>query len=181
VGSVFRHVADAAMYACGGEQCHHCERAGLPIYRYSGEIIDPALAHDPALAAEEPEVHELCADCILGGNVRKSDDRVRQVAPTVTRFAADSARAVEEYHRLPDIPLFLQREDWPMCCGEWCEFVGVPASYEESPGVPASHSYWERGPATWRFTDQLLPESLREVSLFQCVRCSRPWFTWQMT
>ncbi len=171
MGSVFRQVADVAMYPCGGEQCHHCERTGVPVYRYWGEILDPALAHDPVLAAEEPEVH----------NVRKSNYRVGLVTPTVARFAADRERAMVEYHQLPDIPLFLQREDWPMCCGEWCEFVGVPGSYEESSGVPASHSYWERGPAAWRFTDQLLPESLREVSLFRCVRCNQPWFTWQMT
>jgi uncharacterized protein CbrC (UPF0167 family) len=181
VGSVFRHVADTAMYPCGGEQCHHCERTGLPIYSYSGEIIDPSLAHNPALAAEEPRIEELCADCIRSGNVRKRDYRVRQILTTVTRFAADRVRAVEEYHRLPDVPLFLQGEDWPMCCGEWCEFVGVPASSAESPGVPMSYNYWEHGPTEWRFTDQLLPESLKEVSLFGCVRCGRRWFTWQMT
>lgn len=181
MGSVFRHVADAAMYRCGGEQCHHCARTDRPIYLYSGEIVDPALAHDPELAADEPEVDELCADCVRGGNVRKSEYSLNQVAPTIARFAADRARAIEEYHQIPDIPLFLQGEDWPMCCGEWCEFVGVPLSYDESPGVPLSHSYWERGPTAWRFTDELRPESLREISLFRCHCCARLWFTWQMT
>lgn len=181
MGSVFRHVADTALYPCGGDACQQCGRADRPIYDYTGRIVDPLLAADPALAADEPHVYEVCADCIRGGNLRKSEVRVREVMPMVRAFAAHPERAVAEYHRLPDIPLFLQRDDWPMCCGEWCEFAGVPASYDESRQVPAGYGYWERGPTAWRFGHELLPESLREVSLFRCLTCGRPWFTWQFT
>jgi hypothetical protein len=181
MGKVFRCIADRAMYPCGGDQCHHCGRIDRPIYRYFGEIIDPSLAGDPTLAIEEPEVSELCADCILGGNVRKPDFEIQEIMPTIRRFASDRARAVEEYHRIPNIPLFLQRKDWPLCCGEWCEFTGVPATTEESRQVPENYRYWERGPTTWHYEHPLLPESLREVSLFRCVCCNRPWFTWQFT
>jgi uncharacterized protein CbrC (UPF0167 family) len=153
----------------------------VPIYSFTGRIVDPSLAKNSALATEEPEVCELCSACILGGNVRKSDYQIREMMPIVTTLAADRARAIEEYHRIPEIPLFLQRDDWPMCCGEWCEFVGVPSSYEESRQVPGRYRYWERGPRGWRSEYELLPESLREISLFRCIVCGGEWFTWQFT
>jgi hypothetical protein len=52
VGSAFRHVADGAMYPCGGDYCHHCERDDVPIYRFDGEIVNPLHAKNPALASE---------------------------------------------------------------------------------------------------------------------------------
>lgn len=181
MGSTFRYVADQALFACGGDECHHCGRKDVPIYSYTGTIVDPTRAADPDLAREEPEVSELCADCILGGNVRKYDSAVREIMRTVNAFAADPRQALEEYHRTPDIPLFLQREDWPMCCGQWCEFTGVPKDYEDSRQVPARHSFWDRGPREWTYGDGLMPESLREVSLFRCLICPQLWFTWQCT
>lgn len=137
MGAVFQYVADHALDPCGDETCHHCGRTGPPIYRYTGEIVNPVSAADPQLAADDLVVYELCVDCIRGGNVRKSDYRIGEMLPIINRFAADRARAVAEYHQLPDIPLFLQRDDWPMCCGGWCEFVGCPATYDESRQVPS--------------------------------------------
>jgi hypothetical protein len=113
----------------------------LPIYRYSGEIIDPSLAADPVLAAEAPDIGECCADCIVGGNLRKANYRVRDARRMIARFASGEVRQLEEYHRLPEIPLFLQRDDWPICCGDWCEFTGIPTDYEESRKVPAEYEY----------------------------------------
>jgi uncharacterized protein CbrC (UPF0167 family) len=181
MGTVFRYIADGALVPCGGDQCHHCERTNIPIYCYRGSIVDPSLARNPELAAEEPDVSELCADCIRGGNVRKSDVSVEQVLPNVKAFASNRQQAIEEYHQLPNLPLFLQWDDWPLCCGEWCEFVGVPGNYDESRQVPSLHRYWEGGQREWRFGHELLPESLWEVSLFRCLGCGRTYFTWQFT
>ncbi|MFO0799099.1 MAG: hypothetical protein U0804_16650 [Gemmataceae bacterium] len=178
---MFLHVADGAMYPCGGDSCHHCERSDVPVYGFDGEIVNPDLAKNPALAADEPQVSELCASCILGGNVRKSAYRIREITPIVTRWAADPVRAIEEYHRTPDIPLLMQRYDWPMCCGGWCEFVGTPDTRDVSRQVPHGFRYWERGPVEWHFRYELLPESLREVSLFRCALCGGGWFVWQPT
>lgn len=181
MGTIFRQVADCAIPACSGVPCQHCGRNDVPVLDYSGSIVEPKLAADIQLAIEEPEVYEACAGCIKGGNLRKSEVRKRTVMSTTRKFAARPEQALEEYDRLPDLPLFLQHDDWPMCCGEWCEFTGIPGSDEESKLVPSQHSYWEGGPALWRSEIGLLPESLREVSLFRCVSCSRTWFTWQFT
>ncbi|QDV81882.1 hypothetical protein TBK1r_08040 [Stieleria magnilauensis] len=167
------------MYPCGGTECHHCERQNVPIFTYFGHIVDAKLAKNPQLAEDEPDIDELCADCILSGNVRKH--LIDEITATINRFAYDKTAATEAYHRFPDIPLFMQYRDWPICCGDWCEFMGCPSAYEESKRIPNIHAYWERGPVAWKSEFDLMPESLREVSLFRCQECWRMWFTWQFT
>src|SRR5262245_8119780 len=81
VGSVFKHVSDSALYPCGGDECHHCGRADRPIYDYTGQIVEPSLAANPKLAAEEPHVYEVCADCIREGNLRKAKISVDEIMP----------------------------------------------------------------------------------------------------
>lgn len=94
MGRVFECIADDALHASGGDQCHLCERTDIPVYDYTGEIINPALAANPQLAKDEPKVSWLCADCINGGNVMRTDTWA--VANTVAQFAAN--------RRLPGAP-----------------------------------------------------------------------------
>ena len=179
LGSVFNYIDDAAMFPCGGTQCHHCETETAPIFNFDGEIVNPDLAANPQLARDEPEVSELCADCILGGNIRKYI--TPEIQKTINRFAADAAAAKAAYCRTPTIPLFLQYPDWPICCGDWVEFLGYPSTVEESESVPQRFLYWERELRDWTSDYALRPESLREVSLFRCKTCDRQQFTWQFT
>ena len=179
MGKTFCYIADDAMFPCDGEECHLCETEESPLYLYFGEIIHPEHAANPQLAREEPEISELCAECILSGHVRRNAD-VR-IQKTINRFAKDKQAAWEAFHRTPDIPLFLQYTDWPMCCGDWCEFVGVPSSYDESKVVPDNYHYWEDSPKAWKSDFELMPETLREISLFRCLDCEEKLFTWQFT
>ena len=181
MGRVFRYISDDAMYPCGGSSsCHHCESTTKHLFAYFGTTVKPELAANPKLAADEPDISEVCASCILGGNVRKHlvDSTIQK---TINRFARDKALALHEFHQTPDIPLFLQHQDWPMCCGTWCEYIGVPNSDGESVIVPTTFGYWEHEPRKWESAHDLRPESLREVSLFRCVSCDRRIFTWQFT
>jgi hypothetical protein len=181
VGTVFKHVADSALGSGLGTACHHCEREDLPIYPYFGEIVNPELAHDPQLAREEPAVSELCAECIVGGNVRR--DNHFEAESTIARFAADPDRAWKEFHQLPNLPLFLQRLDWPMCCGEWCEFTGIPGSYRDLLKIQDGCQGWNRGPGAppRDFREGGAPASLREVSVFHCHECGSGYYTDQFT
>ena len=179
MGATFRFIHDDAMFSCGGTACHFCESSESPIYNYHGVIVHPDQAANPDLANEEPEIYELCAKCILEDHVRKHLEP--GIQKTINRFARDKQASLEEFHRTPDIPLFLQHQDWPMCCGEWCEFVGAPTSYPESREVPQLWHYWERELRAWEADYELMPESLREVSLFKCVICKKQLFTWQFT
>ncbi|WP_313253272.1 hypothetical protein [Stenotrophomonas sp.] len=182
MGVIFKFIADDALRASGAGPCHLCERAGVPVYDYTGEIINPDLAADPALAREEPKISWLCADCINGGNVRRTDTWA--VADTVRRFAADPVAVWHDFNTLPGIPLFLQGKfDWPLCCGAWVEFTGCPSDLPGLLAIQASHQYWEGGPSAMPrgFKAKGRPESFREVSLFRCGSCVQGYYTDQFT
>ncbi len=182
MGAVFKYIADDALHTSDGDQCHLCERGSVPVYDYTGEIINPDLATNPQLAREEPEVSWLCADCINGGNVRRTDTWA--VAGTVAQFATDPMAAWRDFNTLPNIPLYLQGKlDWPLCCGEWCEFTGSPTDLQELIGVQESHQYWESGPSGMprNFVSEGEPESFREISLFCCRSCIKRYYTDQFT
>jgi hypothetical protein len=181
MGTTFRYIADAAFRQMDSGQCHHCGRTASPLFYYSGTIVDPDLSSDPALAREEPDVCEACGPCIVGGNLCKNDHVIGIATRLLRRFGADIPSMLDALNRTPKSPLFLQDFDWPVCCGEWCEFTGYPRTYEESVQVPSTRTLWRRGPAEWDYGFDLQPETLDEVSLFRCLHCSRPYFVWQCT
>ncbi len=181
MGTVFRYIADGALAPCGGDQCHHCERTDAPIYSYSGRILDPARAKNPELARQEPEVYELCADCILGGNVRKHDGGMGRIISLVEAHAADKAQAVEAYHRTPELPFF-QGDTWPICCGEFAEYVGE----QPTPGTTyGDYEPWEPMNALvarFRLEDFYPLDKLpvmHTMALFRCLHCPRRFWVFQ--
>ena len=181
MGTTFRYVADGALSPCGGEQCHHCQRTDAPIYTYHGHILDPSLAEDPELAREEPDVSELCAECILGGNVRKGDVTMREIRPTIEAFAADKRRAAEEYHRTPNLPFF-QGHTWPACCGEFAEYVGDHPTAGTAFGDYEPWQPMNRLVAQFKLEDfyplAKLPV-MHTMALFRCLHCARRYWVFQ--
>lgn len=182
MGSVLTYVADNALRRIEGGVCHLCEFRQEAVYPYYGEIIDPELARNPELARQEPEVSELCAGCINGGNVKRTD--AWTVSEVVSRFSSEPARAWLGFNKLPNIPLFIQGVfDWPMCCGDWCEFVGSPSSLVELQAAQRSRQYWAKGPSAEPrdFVKDGPPESFQEVSMFACKHCASGYYTDQFT
>lgn len=182
MGSVFTYVADAALRSVANEVCQQCERTGVPVYGYTGTIVHPHLAADEQLAQWEPEVYYLCADCIQGGNVVRSNRR--DVEQTVQSLAKDPARAWQAFNLLPGIPLFLQGcFDWPFCCDTWCEFTGSPIDFQQLLATQHSQQYWQKGlgKTPRNFDIQGPPESLQEVSLFACSCCAARYYTDQFS
>lgn len=179
MGTVFQHVADHALVSIEAAACQCCAHEDTPVYGYFGTIIRPELAADPALAVSEPTVYEVCADCIHAGLVDKAD--LTTALRTIATHAADPAAARHALMYLPDIPLFLQGFDWPMCCGNWCEFTGVPASDDALPGLQASHRAWPADSHPRDFARDGGPESLCEISMFRCQTCGQGHYTDQFT
>jgi uncharacterized protein CbrC (UPF0167 family) len=181
VGTTFRYVADGALSPCGGEQCHHCERTDVPIYSYSGRIVDPAQSKNPDLARQEPEVYELCADCILGDNVRKLDSAMREIMPIIEALAADKLRAVEEYHRIPDLPFF-QGDMWPICCGEFAEYVGdhptTGTGFTDYEPWRPQNSLMARFKLADFYPLEKLPV-MHTMALFCCLHCPKRYWAFQ--
>jgi uncharacterized protein CbrC (UPF0167 family) len=87
----------------------------------------------------------------------------------------------DEHRRTPTFPMFLQNEDWPWCCGDFCEYLGVPESYDESIRIGREVECWD-GDFQELYGDVTLePEWLNEVCIFRCLTCGKQVFTWQMT
>lgn len=181
MGTTFRYIAETPLESSGLGEYQCCERAGVVSYNYRGEIAAPSAAANPQLADEEPEIFAACADCINAGLVRKSDYEIGEIQTLINAYASDKQNAAQQYHRIPHIPLMMQREDWPLCCGDWCEFVGVPADYDESVRVPSQNQFWDRRPIEPHWDFELKPESLREIRLFKCLLCDKTYFVWQPT
>ena len=181
MGTTFQHISDIALAPSSLGECQHCEESAKTSYDYTGDIVDPSLAANPQLAADEPEIYAACADCINSGNLRKHKYELAEIQRVVDQFIDDKESAIEQYHRIPHIPLMMQRNDWPACCGTWCEFTGNPSSQDDSVSVPSNHQYWNSGPTDPHWNFELRPESLREVCKFNCVNCGKRYFIWQPT
>ena len=181
MGEVFRYVADEALEDCGSGECQHCQSNDKPIYSYLGTIKDPKLAANLDFALKNPDVYELCADCIQGGNVENGE--VDKVAETIKRSARDSEYSWREVHKIPSVPSFVQGFDWPMCCGEWCEFLGNPASMTELFSIQEISQLWD----VWSdgfardFKECGKPESFLDVSKFVCHCCRKNYYIDQYT
>lgn len=180
---LFEHVAEKAERAIDDPdaRCQYCERAYVPVFGYPGVIVDPSRAANPELATTDPEVFELCADCINSSAVERNDDF--EASRLIAHFATDPKAALAAYHRLPDIPLFLQRFDWPICCGTWCVFTGSPTDHAALVAVQSSLRYWQQGPALRGrdFASEGEPKSMTEISCFRCDTCGERYYTDQFT
>jgi hypothetical protein len=181
MGTIFKHVDDNALRTCGGDKCQFCERNDVPVYSYPGRIINPSLAANPDLAKAYPEVDELCAQCINSGNVHRR--YLSNAEKIIKRFARDESQAWVEFHQLPDVPLFLQGFDWPMCCGRWADFTGSPETMADLIELDQRRVAWEGGPIEKGrdFKRDGPPESLNEISLFRCWTCGRGYYVDQFT
>lgn len=187
MGTLFRYIADNVAKGAEHAVCPCCQRSAslFPIEA----AIDQA---EWTASADCPE--ELCSDCIRRLPLRKfaprRGERVVQELinahyPKGTLNGEQRINKLvsicDEYRRTPTYPLFLQDEDWPWCCGDFCEYLGSPTSVEESIRIGREMQYWGGdfqqlyGPMT------LEPESLHEVCIFRCLTCEQQVFTWQMT
>lgn len=181
MGTVFRNIADGLLGLSEGDQCNHCGRADIPTYSYSGKILDPSRAQDPELAQAEPEVCQLCADCIASGNVRKDSSSLTRIIRQIETYASDKTQAVEAYHRTPDLP-FIQGDTWPICCGELTEYVG-----EQLPSGTRYDAYERWEPmnslvARFQMEDFYPLDKLpvmHTMALFHCLYCPRRFWVFQ--
>lgn len=173
MGTIFKYVADSALDPSDmADQCHQCARKNLPLYDYFGTMLNPALAADPKLAEAHPDVNFLCADCINGGNVARHD--TWKVQETIPRFAANEKAAWDDFNRLPGL-----QSDWPLCCGTFTEFIGIPETMNDLLAVQKDYQYWDNGPAEpfRNFAEEGEPEYLGEISKFCCKKCAVRYYT----
>lgn len=121
MGELFEKVRDYEPLRCGGSECHVCGATDLPIFTYSGELLDPSLSRYPP----DIEVDEVCAPCITSGKVRlRYRHSIDEFVRSWRRMGIDSTdKFIEELHRLPEV-CFFQGATWPVCCDEITEYIG---------------------------------------------------------
>lgn len=181
MGSVFALIADDALHPCGGDTCHCCERTAAPVYDYSGKIIDPSRAANPELARSNPDVEELCAECILGNNISKCEYRVGEILPMLRVHTREVDRALDEFRHSPDL-CFIQNTVWPICCGLLTEYIGD----HPTPGTDFDdYRNWQPQDARmekFRLADfyplEKLPV-LYSMNLFCCRTCPQRYWVFQ--
>ena len=139
---------------------------------------------------------ELCVSCFGKGTRARSDSDIEE---TISRFGHSHERLHHSARWLPDLPHFMQFFDWPLCCDDWCIFVGWPMTMISARRASVETQPWKRGPvqpALWR---RLLgkkwapvtfeigappdesPDWFLDLNVFRCARCSRCFVVSQPT
>ena len=182
MGTTFKYISDDALREEDRSyftECQACGEKGVAVYKAQGFLLKADGTFDDE--HPESEVYVACADCILGEKIARfgeweTDDFLRDNFENWVQLR----RALR---CTPQIPLMMQRDDWVICCGELCEFVGVPRDMEDLIGLTADATYWNRGSSAFArdFHDSGPPESFREISKFQCLHCNRMYWTDQFT
>ncbi len=190
MGNLFKYIADEIIDLVESRSCPRCQ------YKR------PLFPIDATPELEEWDVYgdrveELCSICFRNIPLRKlqpRDQEMRIQQMINQHYPKGSLRGDErlskfigicdEFRRTPTIPLFLQNEDRPFCCGDFAEFIGEPKSYKESIQIAKELTLWDRKFIDYEelYGDMTLePESLREISLFLCHGCNKRIYTWQCT
>lgn len=156
MGTVFRYIADASLEA------HRHRDLPCPLCESTDEVYS---------FYAEPEggmISEACRKCIQSLPLDviyewDSEEDVTDHLQTVLSYPSESAeleakRAAicAELRRTPRIPPFVQSDEWPLCCGDFVEYVGRP-------GLPEG---WD---------------GLGGLSLFCCPRCKQDFEIFQHT
>ena len=170
-------------------ECDVCGKFVADTFPYNGTQYDD----DGNALDSDYDPSNACADCILAGKVThicdwKYIETIGNYLDTQNLSAEEkeikTERLIEKYQRTPDIPIFMQYHDIPLCCGDITEFIGHPESNEELYEI-SDYNYWEKGLKSKseyeNFRKYGKPESYIDVAAFQCSHCGKKYFTFQFT
>jgi hypothetical protein len=187
MGTRFRFITDDALAqaAITDGACPRCHRP-VPLFKIRATVTD----ND-----ELDEVESLCEECIKTVRLHElSPKDSERLTPSIidkhyTKGTLNGEqrfrRAVElcdEFRRTPDLPMFIQWERWPSCCGEFAEYIGrellAGTSFEEY--------------SCWAAQDALIQScSLQDfyplekitcywsMALFRCLQCPEKYWVFQ--
>ena len=167
MGTIFSLISDDAIKVCEytNYQCDLC--LCEPAFYHSVETLYKGVAK---------EVDLLCSACIkLKYSKQYSDEWEFSLS-----LCHDYNKSKTSLEHTPKLPCFIQEIDWPVCCGELCEFTGIPKNFETE-DIPNIKKFWFRGIKSYDkecgFT--LKPEFLKDIGFFNCRVCSSEYFTLQ--
>jgi hypothetical protein len=181
MGTIFKYISDEILDAYKeSEPCPYCERKA-DVFRISMDD------------GEEGPTSEACVTCIRTLPLRwispKNDERriatlVNERYPKGTksqdeRFAL-TVEMCDDYRRTPRLPNFIQRDDWPHCCGDFTEFIGDAGTTYR--GSLEGFTWWgDKHDAAVEDGIEQLAGGQDRVSLFRCLSCEKKYWTFQCT
>ncbi len=190
MGQIFELIADQALEKLDAyyDECHICGARGVDLYSYQGVLtMDEGTTDD--------DIYVACEKCIRSKQLRHAGEA--DYNSTIEKYVASLSQIeekgklllveelIKKNRRTPDIPIFMQRVDRPMCCSDITEFKGYPPNEEELYKTGDQDQYWEEGlkekSSGYNFRLQGNSESLREVARFTCRHCGKRYFTFQFT
>ena len=137
MGRLFRFISDAIAQTAVAGVCESCKQTH-PLFPIHADIDNDEWTYS------SDEVDSLCASCIRRLPLRNfawrdSERHVQQIVNS--QFPKGTLRGAErqcklvsicdEFRRTPTFPLFLQNEDWPFCCGTFCEYWYIHANTDK--------------------------------------------------
>jgi len=164
-----------------------CHKPQVPVFSAQGKVVrdDGTVDDDIAVA---------CEPCLKTGRIihvseRKTDAIIRRY---LCGYFTDKGPAFVEQkaqelflalRKTPRVPMFMQGDDWPLCCGDLTEYKGNPKEFDELPSVNGPRIYWEEGIKEFGagFESDGPPESLSEISFFECLSCDKQYWIFQFT
>jgi uncharacterized protein CbrC (UPF0167 family) len=181
MGTRFRYVSDAALRPEDADyytHCQVCDRKDV-VYPFQQQVRSPGGDVDDANA--------VCERCLrLGFEVVWDDDFIDIVRNYFSARppAGDALRLVgESLARLRHSPqpgYGFQRFDWPLCCGDFCEFIGHPEGTDDNAKLAEGATYWDQHPRQSFEGRNLVedgpPEDWGEVSYYACIKCRKKYF-----
>lgn len=176
-----------------GDRCDGC---GLskPQYFLFGPTCYVALGLRGRLvpdAIQEYEIQRACLKCTKASFVRPSwsawktaHEALRSPGKSDSIWSLRRWLLAREIGRTPPYAFFAQQTDWPICCRRCTEYRGYPADENELRKIPNIHEYWENGLGVQESPIDDLVETedpTMDINLFGCERCSRCYYTHQIT
>ena len=163
MGSLFRYIADGVVEPVYDPPCDVCGSSSRPCFSYFAALDD----------SNDVSERGVCANCINSGKIRRNSYTISEISRVIEKHGSDLERLIEAYCTIPDRVFINGPADWPLCCDDWCELTGHPATLEEAKDVPGTHTEWSLGPYGTEFNAvyELRPECIEEVYLFECLSC----------
>ena len=189
MGQIFELIADNALKKLDSyyDECHVCNKTNVDLYEYQGKLL---LENGEI----DDDIYAVCTDCILTEKLTHTCDfeYIEIIdnylsAKNLTQDEVKSIRTLllKKYQKTPNIPVFMQYEDRPLCCNDITEFVGHPNNEQELYEMTENVIYWEKKikekSSLYDFRKVGNPESFRDVASFKCSHCDEKYFTFQFT
>ena len=135
MGKIFELISDKSLEKLDDYyvECHVCNNNSLDLYQFQGEIkLEKGEIDD--------EIYAVCAKCIKTKKLKHINDYeyievinnyLKSKDLSIDFYSELREKLISKYQQTPDIPLFTQYEDRPLCCNDITEFIGQPENEDE--------------------------------------------------